>query len=124
MKKFSDEIENYYNTLAHTYDNYYADEISSAEDFIVGKHLSKLIKPNSSVLDCGCGTGLAKTLISSIPCNYTGVDISNEMLEMAKRKHPNDTFIHGDIEKMPYLDSASFDNIISLNGAFSHVINY
>lgn len=67
---------------------------------------------------------MAKTLLSGVPCRYTGVDISNNMREIAKCKRPNENFIHGDIANMPYLESDSFDSVISLNGAFSHVLNY
>ena len=124
MTGFSEQIERYYDALANTYDDYYNDEISKAEDFLIGKLISDLINPYDNVLDCGCGTGLAKTLLSGVPCRYTGVDISNNMLEIAKCKHPNENFIHGDIANMPYLESDSFDSVISLNGAFSHVLNY
>lgn len=124
MKNFSNKIEEYYDNLAYSYDDYYRDNISLAEDFLIKKSLLNFIEPDSNVLDCGCGTGLAKAMLSKISCNYTGIDLSSKMLEVAKKKHPSGNFIHGDITNMEYLNSGCYDNIISLNGSFSHVINY
>lgn len=124
MSDLHSESENYYDSVASHYDTYYDDSVSQAEDIIIKAHLQKIIKPQNHVLDCGCGTGLAVALLSDVPCCYTGIDISKNMLSMAKKKYPDKTFIHGDIASMPSLPAGTFDNIISLNGSFSHVINY
>ncbi len=124
MSDLHSESENYYDSVASHYDTYYHDGVSQAEDLIIKAHLQNVIKPQSRVLDCGCGTGLAVALLSDVPCYYTGIDISKNMLSVAKKKYPDKTFIHGDISSMPSLSAGTFDNIISLNGSFSHVINY
>lgn len=119
-----EDTEKYYDDLANNYDYFYNDNISLAEDEIIKDIISKLVIPFSKVLDCGCGTGLARYLMKDIPCQYTGIDISKNMLEIAKNKYPECHFIHGDCSNMPYINDNSVDNIISLNGVFSHIINY
>lgn len=37
MTGFSEQIERYYDALANTYDDYYNNEISKAEDFLIEK---------------------------------------------------------------------------------------
>jgi SAM-dependent methyltransferase len=54
------------------------------------------VKPGSSVLDIGCGNG---RLLLGLPKNieYTGLDISKELLKEAESAHPNYKFIEVDI---------------------------
>ena len=63
---------------------------------------------NASILDVGCGFGdlyayIAKN-VSSL--NYTGIDINEQHLATAKKRHPKAAFIKGDIlkEKLPRFD--------------------
>lgn len=51
---------------------------------------------NKKILDFGCNVGhLLTTANGKIdPLNYTGVDINKDSLEIAKRLHPNATWIH------------------------------
>lgn len=45
--------------------------------------------PRGTLLEIGCGTGhLLKSLSRSIDCKLTGIDLSPEMLAIAKRKLP------------------------------------
>lgn len=119
-----DEIRAYYNGVALDYDGFYKDSVSQAEDLVIQKQLKALISPLSRVLDCGCGTGLAVELLSETPCCYTGLDISDNMLSVAREKYPGKVFIQGNIADMTCFSADTFDYIISLNGAFSHVLNY
>ena len=79
--------------------------------------LSK-IEENSSVLEVGCGTGeFANDLIKKKLSNYIGVDISEEVIEVAKSKvnHPNFKFIATDfleVEIDTKFDYAIFPMII------------
>ena len=51
----------------------------------------------SSLLELGCGTGdLAMRFIAN-GFNYIGLDVSKEMLELAKSKNSNTDFIQGDM---------------------------
>ena len=75
-------------------------------------------------LDAGCGTG---ALIHLIQCsyperNYTGIDLSRKMIEVAKkRKMKQAVFIHGDCEALPFEDN-TFD-VITCSMSFHHYPN-
>jgi len=71
-----------------------------------------------SILDFGCGVGFLldylneKKLLSSF--DYTGIDISEKMVEMAKKRWPTYTFEQRDILQKP-LAPQSYDYVI-ING--------
>ena len=55
---------------------------------MIAEALAKVASPAKawSVLDAGCGTGLAAQILSSYARHLTGVDISSAMLEEAKKR--------------------------------------
>ncbi len=66
------------------------------------------------VLDCGCGTGAMLALLSAKYPNksYTGIDLSDQMIKVAKKKNPETiSFVIGDCENLPFED-LSFDVVI------------
>lgn len=68
----------------------------------------KNIKFND-VLDCGCGTGpMIEILCEKYPDKqYTGLDLTPEMIKKAKEKNlPNTKFIVGDCENLPFEDES------------------
>lgn len=77
---------------------------------------------SASVLDLGCGTGfyLAAQVgaFGSKPVRWVGLDASNEMLELARKKLPAADLRHGRAEAMPFSD-AEFD-YVNANFAFHH----
>lgn len=77
------ETIEYYDQIAHLYDDLYQSSISKAEDYIVKQRLENLILPDQEVLDYGCGTGLARELLQEMIIKYTGIDISPEMINIA-----------------------------------------
>ncbi|MEL6943180.1 MAG: class I SAM-dependent methyltransferase, partial [Bacteroidota bacterium] len=50
-----------------------------------------------STLEIGCGTGRLSQLFLQDNYDYIGLDLSHEMLEIAKNRNPNITFIQGDM---------------------------
>jgi SAM-dependent methyltransferase len=77
-----------------------------------GRYMSFLVPPGLRVLDLGCGTG--RLLDSLKPSVGTGVDFSVKMVEEARRRYPNQTFVVGDIDDPELLDSLEgpFDVIV------------
>lgn len=77
--------------------------------------VAKLTKePFGSVLDAGCGTGaILEMLKKDYPdVQYTGIDLSDKMIEVAKRKALTDvSFLQGDCENLPFAAN-SFDAML------------
>jgi SAM-dependent methyltransferase len=71
-----------------------------------------LVPKGSQVLDLGCGTG--DLLASLAPAHGVGVDLSPNMIALARQNHPNLTFHVGDIENPVTLANIQgpFDTII------------
>lgn len=72
-----------------------------------------------SVLDLGCGNGQLYEYFKKAGwrCNYTGVDFSDALLDVARRENPDASFVQGDVNHLPELISGKFDYVI-----YSHVV--
>jgi len=76
------------------------------------------------MLDAGCGTGAVIALLKKKypKKNYTGIDLSEKMIEVAKKKNLDKVvFIQGDCEKLPFAKD-SFD-AITCSMSFHHYPN-
>ncbi len=73
-----------------------------------------------ALLDVGCGTGfLIDLLTKQRTARYCGVDLSDEMIRVAKGKQiAGAEFVVGSADKLPYPD-ASFD-IVTCSQSFHH----
>ncbi len=90
-----------YKIIAKSYN-----ELHREEQLKKVKIIIKLLELNNEkVLDVGCGTAFYSKLFK----NYTGIDLSNEML-----KKSSSNVIQGDGEKLPFKDN-SFDSVISIS---------
>ncbi len=70
------------------------------------------------VLDLACGNG--RWLSRLGPCDYTGLDLNERMLEQARRHYPEATFVCGDMTDLPF-DDETFAGVVSLFGAMGHL---
>jgi len=77
-------------------------------------HIQLYCWPKTKALDIGAGSGrMAQYLWSHGVRNITGVEISPNLVELAKKTVPGATFICGDIREPLALPPASFDLITS-----------
>lgn len=87
--------------------------------------LTEVIKePFSELLDAGCGTGAMLGMFKQdFPDkNYTGIDLSEKMIETAKRKKlAGVNFVSGDCEDLPFAEN-SFD-VVTCSMSFHHYPN-
>lgn len=58
------------------------------------------------VADVGCGTGRLAPYLSSQGLVPHGVDLSPEMVRVARRDHPGHDFVLGDLRALPFADDA------------------
>ncbi|WP_257170010.1 bifunctional class I SAM-dependent methyltransferase/glycosyltransferase family 2 protein [Bradyrhizobium sp. SRS-191] len=79
------------------------------------RYLRFLIPPGSRVLEIGCGIG--DTLAALAPSYGVGIDISSRQIAIARDRHPDLTFIAGDVENPATFMAVSgpFDVILVLD---------
>ncbi len=78
------------------------------------------IEQGVSVLDVACGTGVLFPDYIKRGADVTGIDISPEMVRIAKEKFPDINIICGDVEEISFAEK--FDSIMVYN-AFPHFPN-
>ncbi len=75
------------------------------------------VTPDTKVLDVGCGNGRILKVLSDYNLEYTGVDVSVELIKLAQRDFPDFEF-HTVDTKLEYLKDIvteeSFDQVISI----------
>lgn len=71
------------------------------------------------VIDLGCGTGRDSQLFTSAGYEYTGVDLSKGMIDMAKESLPDSTFQVMNLTELKFEDGC-FDGIWSF-AAYLHI---
>lgn len=75
---------------------------------------------HGKVLDVACGTGDMAVELLRQGCSVTGVDLSKEMVAIAKRKAPQAEYRLADVERLPFGD-ASFDAVTCAFGVRNFV---
>jgi 18S rRNA (guanine1575-N7)-methyltransferase len=108
--KFPGEAEKFYSQEGKTYEK---NAIRNIQEKILLRGLSLIqFAPNSKLLDIGCGTGLGMEILKELEFKVEGIDVSQELLAIAKKKKLKVKF--GDMRKVPYAD-ASFDGLVSIS---------
>lgn len=76
--------------------------------------------PHGNVLDVACGTGDMVQELQKRGCLVTGVDLSEEMLTIAKSKAPTATYMIADAEHLPF-ENDCFDAVTCAFGVRNFV---
>jgi SAM-dependent methyltransferase len=98
----------------HWYDGWFYDKIVAPNQDRLFEEIKKLVKPQSKIIDVGCGTGrLAFTLHDKCD-SVLGIDLSRRNIEMANltlSKHPvmNISFLHGDLNEIMTKEQVHFN---------------
>jgi demethylmenaquinone methyltransferase/2-methoxy-6-polyprenyl-1,4-benzoquinol methylase len=107
IQQMFDEVAPTYDFLNHLLslgiDNYWRSNAT--------KRAKKLLQQNPAprILDVATGTGdLAASMAKIAGAKVTALDLSPEMLNLARKKYPEITFLEGYAEKLPF-QTASFD---------------
>jgi len=95
--------------------NAIAEDFSSTRRFVWQglESLYHYASPKDKVLDLGCGNGRLLQIFKDIDINYTGVDNSEKLIEIAKKTYPSATFLVADALHLPF-PSDCFDKIYSV----------
>ncbi|MDQ6991692.1 MAG: class I SAM-dependent methyltransferase [Mariprofundaceae bacterium] len=81
------------------------------------------IQDGDSILDVGCGFGDFKCWAEKkeLTLDYTGIDLSPDLLAEAEKRHPDAKFLEGDLFDMTF-ENENFDWVI-LSGALNEQLN-
>ncbi|MFA6437305.1 MAG: class I SAM-dependent methyltransferase [Candidatus Paceibacterota bacterium] len=97
-----------------------------AEKFELTRHrvwdlepLADYAKSGMKTLDLGCGNGRLYEILKNKEIEYTGVDISENLINIARAKYPKIEFLVGDGIELPFRDY-SFDIVYSV-AVFHHL---
>jgi SAM-dependent methyltransferase len=73
------------------------------------------ITAGERVLDLACGTGNAAVVAAGLGAKVTGLDGSERLVEVARKRLPAGEFVCGDATELPFADGA-FDAAVSVFG--------
>jgi len=121
-------------TVAKVYNNWGKgfDSLVSETPFLMNSYrlydicLAKLTQGRrfQRVLDVGCGSGLQSVYLAHHAEAVVGVDLSKELIEIAKERcqmHKNITFQVANACQLPFEDNC-FDLIVSYGDVLSHIV--
>src|SRR3990167_1954181 len=103
-------LKSTYNRIAKDYKKDHLDENWWIEG--IDKYLS-FFKPHASILDVGCGFGKISKYLVKKGFDVTGVDFSENMIELSKEQVPTGNFFVKDI-KHPLNFKNTFDGVIAI----------
>lgn len=117
----TDEMVDFYRKWAADYDRQMLDQRGYTAPSSIAKILSEqLSDTRASVLDVGCGTGLTcRLLAESGFSQLDGIDLSQEMIEVARERGIYRNLLQGDVNQPLQLETASYDGVVS-SGTFTH----
>lgn len=83
-----------------------------------------MLFPGATVLDVGCASGGFFNIMRSFEphIEYTGIDLSEKALELARGRYPEATFLLTESFELPFEDN-SFD-IVHCTSVFNNEPNY
>lgn len=74
----------------------------------------KHIQKGSAILDIGCASGYSTFKLDENNYRVIGMDISDEMINLAKINYPELAFQQGDVNRLPF-ENKAFDSILAIN---------
>lgn len=78
------------------------------------------ISSQDKVLDAGCGNGRLLDYVLLTPENYLGLDNSNSLLQVAKERYPQFSFLKKDLNNLEEIEEKDF-SIIFCSAVIIHI---
>ncbi len=117
MPSGADDIKEIYRKWAPSYEDSFADKWGYVAPIKIANIFLKNFKGAGPILDVGAGTGLVAENLNRM--DVDGIDISKEMLAIAKTKNIYRNVIEGDLTKRLEIKDQAYNGIVSC-GTFSH----
>jgi len=108
-----------YSTLANVYHGMYQHIFDYDKEFIF---YDAILKSNhcQKILEIGCGSGMLARRFLKNGYEYVGVDLFNEMLEIARNEVPAGLFVQTDMRNLSF--DKQFDAVLITGRSISYVI--
>jgi len=108
-------IEHIYKGFARTFDGRLVDDLKYQGPERLLESITAVLGPEGglSILDLGCGSGLAGMRLKPLASSLTGIDLSREMLELARQRGIYDRLENAEITTWLESGSEQFDLITS-----------
>jgi len=109
-----------FDDIANEYDDWYRRPLGALVDRVEKEPIYAYLEPvaGERILDVGCGTGIFSLELARLGVAVTGIDISEAMMDVARRKTEdagaNIEFIKADAMQLPFTAN-SFDKIVSVS---------
>jgi SAM-dependent methyltransferase len=123
MERSSDHIRRCYDTVAREYANRFSGELDHKpqDRELLGRFASEVGR-KGQVYDLGCGPGQTTAFLHSCGVKVRGLDLSADLLDEAKQRHPGIEFEQGDMLALPLADGSlagvvAFYAIVHLSSA-------
>jgi SAM-dependent methyltransferase len=107
-----------YSTLANIYHEMYQQIFDYDKEFIF---YDSLLKSNNShkILEIGCGSGMLARRFLKNGYDYLGLDLFNEMLDIARTELKSDQFIQCDMRDLSF--NQQFDSVLITGRSLAYV---
>jgi len=107
-----------YSTLAHVYHEMYQHVFDYDKEFIF---YDSILKKNGckKILEVGCGSGMLARRFLKNSYDYLGLDLFDEMLNIARAEVKSEAFVQGDMRNLSY--HQQFDSVLITGRSISYV---
>ena len=119
--KLDDVAEAYSKELFDLFSANYDETMETIKYSVLDKIKQLNIRFHGSVLDLGCGTGNFACMFANADTKITGVDVSQNMLDIAKQKNVYQELVHADITDF-VKTSSKYDFVLALD-IFEYIKN-
>jgi len=109
-----------YELSATLYDALHAGEVQRLAKSLVPRLFGCDVPEGTTVLDLGCGTGTLLVELERYGLRGIGIDLSSEMVDIARRKHPTLDFIVSDMCSLDL--ERKFDLVLCTNDAMNYLL--
>ncbi|MBP6884345.1 MAG: methyltransferase domain-containing protein [Candidatus Pacebacteria bacterium] len=99
--------------VSEWYDNYLETDKDSYQEKVIAPNILRIlnIKKGDVLLDLACGQGFFSRKFSAQGANVTGVDISRELITVAKKHSENISYNISPAHKLPFIKNNTVDAV-------------